>query len=379
VTGGGAGGGQQQICTDYANAYVSRFVRCGSMTSQVGDFYRPFYAAQCNTNPFPPNVAIDSAGFQACLDRTNTASCATPSVNCTSDEIFNGTVGQGGSCFDDLECLDAFYCDESSTCPGTCTARIAVGQPVSSMQRCVKTAFAYNGTCLALVAAGQSCAPTGGSMLTRSCAPPNTCLPSELCGPEPLLGAANAPCTNNGTCALGLQCAGMVCVPLGMLNAACDSARSCQEGLSCSPANVCVDATPAPIGASCSTVAPVRSCVPDAFCNVPQGMMTGTCAALRTAGQSCTYGEQMCAMGLYCTATSTMTTGMCRAPGALNDPCTYPGFSACGSKLYCTATVNMMTGVCANQKGQGAVCAASVECLSYNCSAGMCTRPPCTP
>lgn len=185
----------------------------------------------------------------------------------------------------------------------------------------------------------------------------------------------NGPCTNEGDCALGLQCAANVCVALGALNAACDSQRGCMQGLTCGMANTCIDATPQPVGNACGNGI---GCVPEAFCNIAMGMTTGTCAARRMENGTCTYTGNECASGLFCTATFQMATGVCRTPGALNSPCTYPASSdACQSGLYCTATVSMMSGVCANQKGAGAACMQSQECLSYFCSSNMCTRPSC--
>jgi hypothetical protein len=48
---------------------------------------------------------------------------------------------------------------------------VTVGQPISGAQECVKTGFACNGTRLALVASGQSCAPVGGSTRELECPP----------------------------------------------------------------------------------------------------------------------------------------------------------------------------------------------------------------
>jgi hypothetical protein len=380
-TGGGTGGGFVQICTDYGNAYVDRLVRCGSITSGYASYYRTLFTSSCGM--VPPSLSsgravINQAGFQACLSAVQNAACNAPDTLCTSDDILDGTVGANGVCYDDTECLDSLYCDLSSTCPGHCVSRIAVGQPVNSNQRCVKSGFEYNGTCLALIASGQSCAPTGGSSLQQQCVVPNICLASDLCGPAPTKTGLNGACQSTSDCALGLQCAANACVQLVTLNGACDSQRRCQEGLRCSTANVCVDATPVPVGGTCNN-STSQYCVSEAFCNVAMGMTTGTCAPRRTANQSCTYTGGECASGLTCSATSQMMTGVCQPPGGVNAPCTYPGFSACQDALYCTATIQMTSGVCANKKGEGASCAQYYECASSVCTNMMCTRPPCTP
>lgn len=377
--GGGGGGGSSaitQLCTDYSNAYIDRLVRCGEVTDALATLYKPLYAQQCMSTP-PPGLKdgrsqLDQTAAQACLASYGTASCL-ENVSC-GQEIIRGLVAFNGDCFDDLECQDAFYCDTSTTCPGKCLNRVAVGMTPTGQQRCVKTAYVYQTACVALVAAGQSCAPMGGQTFQQSCAGQNFCSAAEVCGPAPLMKGLNESCAT-GSCGTGLQCVANVCVARVSENGACDSVRRCKDGLRCSTANVCVVNTYGAAGDACGSGG--NSCLPDLFCNIPTGMTAGTCAARRPVNGTCTYSGNECASGLSCNATFNMQTGVCKAPGALNDPCTYSGsFSQCGARLYCTATSTMMTGVCANQKGEGASCTQSDECLG-TCQSMLCTRPSC--
>ena len=386
TAGGGTGGGStSNTVTDWASwcrlattAVEGFYGRCGYYTAQGTLESTAANQAACLARP-PAGLAkgrssFNAAGASACLALFNGRTCAEglPS-GCST--VVNGLVARGGNCFDNSECDATSWCDLSTTCPGRCVARLAVGQTASRDASCVENAYVYNGVCTALVPMGQSCAPTGGSSITRACVGGGSCI-NNLCAARQLDLTENQTCMSNMNpeCARGLQCVGNRCIPLVDLNGACDSARTCKADLYCSPANVCV--RPGVAGAVCG---PDQRCGRDFFCNRPTGSTTGTCAAIKAAGAACAFDYECDIDTMYCTATTAMPNGVCRTRGAVTATCTYEDrFSACAEGLYCTATTAGSNGVCANKKGAGATCEMNSDQCLGTCMAGRCTVPqPC--
>jgi hypothetical protein len=377
VGGGGGSSALTQLCTDYAESYINRAVRCGEVTTELGALYKPQYAAQCASSP-PPGFKdgrseIDQAAATACFTLFDTASCQVDVSGCGQD-VIRGLVGLNGDCFDSTECQNAFFCDAATTCPGKCLSRVAAGQTPTALQECVKTAYLYQGVCTSFAALNQSCAPMGGSTDLQQCASPAYCAASQVCTALPLSPGAGDPCNGNIRCGLGLQCVGGTCRARASLNGSCDhvTGPDCKAGLSCSN-GTCIVSLPAALGMACAMSAP--SCLPGLFCDGTAP--TGTCVAQRPANGTCTYMGEECASSLYCDATSTMMTGVCKPPGAVNDACSFAGsYLQCGDRLYCTATTTQMSGVCATPRGEGAACQQDAECLGF-CTNQVCTRPSC--
>lgn len=385
TAGSGTGGGStSNTVTDWASwcrlasAAVEGFYgRCGYYTTQGITESIAASQAACLTRP-PPGLAdgrasLNSTGASACIALFNGRSCA-EGLPSGCEALVTGLVARGGNCYQSIECDSTSWCDLTTSCPGRCVARIALGQPVSGDARCVDGAYAYNSVCTALVAMGQSCAPTGGSSITRGCVNGGSCI-NNVCAPRQLDLTENQTCTPNTTpeCARGLQCVANRCIPLVDLNGACDSARTCKWDLYCSPANVCV--RPGAAGAVCG---PDQRCATNLYCNRPTGSTTGTCAALKQVDQACTASFECNTDTMYCTATTAMPNGVCRLKGAVAATCTYQNrFAACAEGLYCTATTTSPNGVCANQKGANATCVDSAECQSRTCTTGRCTTPTC--
>lgn len=379
-TGGGSatggGGGTSDFCTDYYSAYIAYYVRCGAVTQAYATTEEAQFVESCRKS-IPKGVSLgiitfDNAKLSACLSALRTLSCTAAVEDVCTADVVRGTLVAGADCYDHQECQPGLYCDERTTCPGACAARVAEGQPVVSGQLCVETAFDYGGTCRPFAASGQSCAPVGGNVNPLSCAAPSVCLPTEQCGPRPMKQSAGGACTSYSDCTVGALCTNNVCVAYGALNAACDPQHPCKTGLTCNDTNTCVEATPAALGQSCGLT---QSCRSELFCNIASGMTTGTCATRRAAGATCSGNE--CATGLSC-AYNTATTQVCTAPGGLGASCRYENFhNDCQQAFYCTGTSATPAGVCANDKQQGATCVEYNECLSDQCSVGKCTKPSC--
>lgn len=382
---GTGGGSASNTVTDWASwcrlsssAVEGFYGRCGYYTAQGTTEATALNQAACLARP-PPGItdgraSLNTTGASACIALFNGRTCA-EGLPSGCDALLTGLVARGGNCYQSAECDSTSWCDSSSSCPGRCVARIALGQPVSGDARCVENAYPYNGVCTALVAMGQSCAPTGGSTIARACMNGGSCI-NNLCAARQLDLTENQPCTpnTNPECARGLQCVANRCVPLVDLNGACDSARICKWDLYCSPANVCV--RPGPSGAVCG---PDQRCASGLYCNRPTGSTTGTCAPFKQVDQPCAAQFECNTDTMYCTTTPTQPNGVCRLKGAVMAACTYPSrFYACREYLYCTATSANPNGVCANQKSAGATCDVNGnECLGF-CMSGRCTVPqPC--
>lgn len=384
VAGGAGGGSSSSTVTDWASwcrlasAAVEGFYgRCGYYTAQGAMESAALNESAC-VRTRPPGLAdgrasLNTAGATACLALFNARSC-TEGLPSGCEALLNGLVPRDGSCFDSAECDSTSWCDRATTCPGRCVARVALGQPASGDARCVADAYPYNGVCTSLVAMGQSCAPTGGSTVTRACVGGGSCI-NGVCAPRALDLTENQTCApnTNPECARGLQCVSNRCIPLVDLGGACDSVRSCKADLFCSPANLCT--RPGVAGAVCG---PDQRCAAAFFCNRPATSPTGTCAPFRMNGETCTAQFECDLDTLYCTATTSMPSGVCRPRGAVTAACSYSQrFFACNDGLYCTATATSPTGVCANTKGANATCVDSAECQSRTCTSGRCTAPPC--
>ncbi len=382
-SGGGAGGGGGstpvlQFCLDAVALQVEFYAMCGTYSAAGVAELRSQQEARCATSGLSRAYADGRATFDAtmaarCLAGLRDATCTVSNppgyYDCT--RVFPGAVGVNGLCFGTDECTSALYCDTSTTCPGRCVARVALGQPVTAPQQCVANAEPYGGLCAPLIALGQSCAPTGGNPALHQCVEGGVCGPADQCITwTATVLQGNGQACNNTTgleCGQGLNCVANVCTPYVTAGNPCDTVRGCQQDLRCNASNTCVVRSVA--GATCST----SECASSLFCNKPTGSTTGTCTPLRTVDQTCTNGSA-CVPGLFCTATSTAP-GVCKAPYAIGATCTYnpAAFTQCGPG-YCTATSTSLTGVCANKKITGATCVSYEECQGA-CVSGRCTAP----
>jgi hypothetical protein len=385
-TGGGGGGSAStstQFCLDIADQQVRVNSLCGVYSPAGVSALRSRYDELCRTNAFYPGLAegrvrFDPTEGDACLAALRTATCTNPypAGYYACSRAFVGTVTVNGACYQSTECTPDLYCDSSLSCPGRCVARKAIGQPVGTREECVAGAENYGGTCTAVIALGQSCAPTGGQTRVHQCAGDGMCDATETCVPwMPTLRRGNGESCDEQqdlVCGLGLNCVNSLCAPYVTQGNACDdTVRTCQQDLTCGPANTCV--TYGAAGATCGSSAYV-DCGANLFCNKTSSTAaTGTCTPLRNAGETCT-NRSGCAAGLFCTSTST-TPGVCRSPYAIGESCTYAGdYLQCGAG-YCTATSTMTTGVCANKKATGATCTRYDECASSTCTSGRCEPP----
>lgn len=340
ITGGGSGGGSgssfETWCGTYVNTICDVAARCGLYSSASICRSSVGTSLTCATTPAlrDGRTAFDSSIAASCRSQLSTAACDAVDVFTACAPALHGTVALNGACYGANECANNLYCDSGSTCPGVCLASVAIGQSTTGGASCVTGAVSYNSVCVAPTPVGQSCAPTGGSNSDRPCVASAFCSSTRVCTAKRLSAQSCTP-GSYSECAGLLQCTGGFCGGLGALSASCDSTRRCMGDLQCGATNVCVAL--GSINTACSS--PSGQCQPNLICDVPAGMTTGTCQAIHTIGQPCTYFGYQC------------------------------GFS---SQLYCTATSSAMSGVCAMQKGPGASCQTYAECTSNTCTNSVC-------
>lgn len=352
ATGGGAGGlTLANFCTAQQAANCAKDIRCGA-AAQGADCQKlaiPSRSslinarADCLAPSLRTNIAsgltlFDGAKAQQCLAAIETTQTCTSNFSGVAadpscNEVFTGTVAQGGTCYGFNECGRGLYCDSSrNLCPGTCRPRIAEGNVATTWLACetgLSESFRSDGgiVCVAPVAPGQSCTPPPGAFLGLPCAGTNacqtvgdggsTCLPLKTAGQpcsafpfsECALDTACAPGGDGGTqcialertgqaCGVNLFCqTGLACVA-GRCGALVPANGSCTTDLDCVAGHVCNTGACQPFGpldAGCNPQVFRSDCRVGLFCNA-----AGHCETQRTLGASCTGNECNIALALSC-------------------------------------------------------------------------------
>lgn len=372
AVGGGSGGGtvnspELQFCLDARLAALDLQARCGFIDPSALPNERSRSEEDCRHNGFTRELQEGRAGLvpsgvSACLSSAYSLSCTdlhayffTSSYSC-----LEGVAGLSeANCFTDSDCVPTRFCDTSNTCPGRCTPKTAIGQPVTAQGECVSGAENYQGVCTALVAEGGDCGSTTST--NHRCVPGADCDPlTKICRAWEQLPAVGQSCNVGGpvACALGLQCVSGSCVPLVVKGGTCDSARECQKGLFCSSTNVCMPLLAA--GTSCDSSVPSGQCQHGAQC------LGGTCRPTSN-GLDADCSQTGCASGLYCSPA-----GTCKAKGGEG--------AACDSNQPCLSIYYCSGGTCTKRKANGESCTATGSplttteaCLGSRCETGTCT------
>lgn len=367
------------FCNAWVDALVGFRVRCGEWSAAGAERYRSRWRGECARGEIWPGLVDGRARYEpteapACLEGVSRQSCRASmdpsSERC--DAVVVGLVGTGGSCFGDDECVSE-ACDTTLTCPGRCVDRVALGQPVSFGQTCVKGAEPYQGLCTALVPVGSSCAATGGSTQPHRCVAGARCDASERCAQDTYLDEDQA-CSDTGTpCGFGLQCAASRCSPLSGPGESCSASDLCQRDLFCIAGRCAASGV---VGAACTLN---QQCDEGLFCNLPGGAgSTGACAPLHVQGQACTVQGGECAPDFVCTASQFFPEGTCDARLAAGATCFEAAPNPCARGLYCDAGT-AGSGRCVSLLADGAACEADEACGSGRCgftAAGRACLPP---
>lgn len=273
-------------------------------------------------------LPYDGTKVSACLGAIFPTGCAIPSNPHAQECLaaFPTKNGVGSDCTIDQECGLA-YCagGTGGTCPGKCTAYVAVGAACTKTAMCAAGSVCSSGVCTLPAMAGQAC---------DQGAPP---------------------------CAGGLLCLGadkMMKTP-----GTCKSA---------------VDAANAALGATCD-LSKGPFCQPNTFCGVVSVSAQGAtfqCVAASTAGGACKVAlPESCPSGQACNAdlAGGKVDGTCGAPPKDGDPC--DALNRCGPSSVCVAMGGMMPStVCRPLVDVGGTCDSNAVCISSVCQAGKCVQ-----
>jgi hypothetical protein len=133
---------------------------------------------------------------------------------------------------------------------------------------------------------------------------------------------------------------------------------NCAAAMCCAGTCVAAQPTGVAVGGACTST---NQCVDGAFCDFG-AMASGTCAAVRPAGQPCTSSDQ-CVSGTACLPTSTAAASprACTKPPGRGEPCM--GIATCDDRGdFCDPT----TMKCAARLGPGSACdPLAVPCVLY--------------
>jgi hypothetical protein len=333
-------------------AYCAQAVRCGQFPdSAVCDaFMGPQIAVDNFNSPTAAITAVvgrkaqfDSAKAASCLAAFSEMDCDLASSNlasvpvaCTS--VFSGSVSDGGTCIDDVECATGSMCviASTTTCEGTCTP-----------------------------ANGGPCRTNGD------------CLPRQYCAGVPWQGPG---VWGSGVCADAVP-------PGNTEGAPCGTPVPCAQGLSCfgGPAPARCGVAVGEEGAPCRLLgAPGPTCASDLVCVISHDGMTGSCMPPAKRGETCTSLLQCDAEYSFARTICDENGSHTCVPRPSKGACTVVnGVNTCDPVIsYCDA------GTCKPWLPEGSPCTFPTSngldpCGRWSsCQGGVCTStlaPACTP
>jgi hypothetical protein len=276
----------EQRQAEETHARCEQLTRCGLFGDEATcvAFIRPkderaLFAAVANGTvlyrPTSENACLRELANVSC-DRT-ARDARLPPLSC--EGAFVGTRAAGASCAFDEQCSTGRCslepCEDTMCCAGTCK------RPRG--------------------AAGGSCQRHDDCIDGLYCAIDQTCT---------RLGAANASCTSDVGCDIGLACVSGICRGLPRMGEACPYGRCADIGARCA-SSICV-----PVGL------PGVSCVDDSECSQYGRCDSGRCIDIPGLGMPC---DGRCAGVAFC------MNGVCAMPLENGEPC--GAFNQCASQL----------------------------------------------
>jgi hypothetical protein len=271
----------EQACTDLAGAVCTKVSECA--TPLFNEVYgnvatcQSRQAAACQKGLALPTNG-DTPGFaEDCSKSYATATCTnvlqnTQTTACTRTTF--GTVGDGGACGTDGQCLSGKCQTDSTTGCGKCIEPLGAGQTCQSTSDCQS---------------GLTCVVTATNPTASTCVAP---------------AASGKPCSNTSPvtpCQSGLLCVSGTCTAPLAAGSACDpKASQCDaaSGYWCTPVGTrCVPVLYAAAGQPCgydSTTGDLTACsggggggLLGACMNIDKTTGKGTCAGAAADGAPC--------------------------------------------------------------------------------------------
>lgn len=341
-----------QVPAKFAAAYCATFQRCNPLSYETAfsiDDCAKLVEKQFREQRFD-DISKSIAAHKTVYDGVTAAGCVGADGPASAEEpgllkseaceyweteyvplcerMFAATVEDGGSCDLDAECGVGHRCVATNdTCPGVCTARLALDMPCSRDEDCAEGLVCSNAAklCTTPPAEGEPC---GGGVAAQ-------CGRAHLCIGEDVSKGQTGVCRTELEALVGAE--GERCSLAGPY---------CQEGLSC----VVESADGA-------------------------GALVANCRAKVGSGGDCKIGRpSQCPSGEFCplpfAALSAGTfSATCETLPADGQPCA-PDSSAvrCGAGLRCNANTNR----CEALRDRGQSCSTNDLCYSGNCVNGVC-------
>jgi hypothetical protein len=314
VDGGSASSTLEQFCATREATLCDAQVRCGAYASASGcgeafeEQRVQWRLDDCTVGR--ASVAdgrqrFDGVAAADCLTALASTTCRSPSA-CTS--VFVPLVAQGGTCFDDRDCIMGTFCDTRATCPGTCQPRVPADTRYEGGERCLEGLYSEFRTPM-----------DGGFGVEFFCRSPASA--NQPCDPAPL-----------GSCVSGLACS--------PTSRTCIAAKSAGEPCEFFDGGL--------FGGQWANV-----CSAGLFCQPPGDGGVPRCGALARVGEPC----GTCQLDLFCAGD-----GGCAPKGRAGAPCTAPTHCAWGFFCQAEGGAPLGPGTCQPRLAAGASCRGATDC-----------------
>ena len=308
---GGGGGGATSLsafCASLNAALAGAAVKClHASATYLAAEHQESLGPDCGDLQKAANagrLTFNSASAKACLDAVSSCAVFDPqrAVPAPCLVALGGTVGVGGTCFQDTDCQAGSFCDTATACPGACVAYAALGGDCTSSP-CDPSLACDNGTgkCVAQAAAGAACANADPQCQAGLYCDPSGSTP--ICAAQKTSGACS---TGLDQCATGYACTGTgssTCQSLIGLGGDCSTAPElCGLGFECGADGKCASLPTIPNACSVGQL-----CV-GGYCD-----STGHCAAWKKKGDPCSTDQA-----------AQCVTGICDGSRCVSDTCSPP-------------------------------------------------------
>lgn len=317
-------------CQQLALADCTRDVRCGRLTDAgfAGCLTLATAPARCDQAAYTRGVRefrvqyLEAEALR-CLNGYAHGSCEDAPDGCST--TFAGLAHPDAGCLQALDCNDEGFCDlYDNQCPHRCRAWLPLGAPCDTTRnRCApfdscesddagvrlcRPGLQPGDACLDYSACGEGsicsnnvCTRVSLETATEPCGQINgyPLCPAEYFCHRPDGGAGTCQrkagiggtCVGAASCLPSLRCTTVLttgtCLPRAALNEPCVDYADCEDGLYCKDADLRCAALPT-AGGSCSYEATAYRCAPGHSCAY-SSTSDDTCVAWKQPGEPCSY------------------------------------------------------------------------------------------